>query len=127
MDVSGKGQASLEYLLVFSVSISILVFILPVISNVQSTSEDVVKKSYLRSLAWDVSGTCDRLAAVGIASSTSLSSKYPVKIALEGEKITVASCDGSLKASSEWSGLCSLDGKEFGKGESISILFPKQN
>lgn len=127
MNGSNRGQVSLEYLLVLSVSISVLLFILPVVSRVQSVSEEVVKKSYLENLAWDISNSCSRLSAVGTPSSLTLRTSYPIYINLEGNKVNLSLKDSSLNSYSDWNNLCDLSEGSFSRNETITVTFPKSH
>lgn len=115
-----KGQISLEYLLVFSISVSILLMVLPVVSEVEDVSREVVLKSSLDSLARDLSSSCEELLLSGEDEIQVTEVSFSVNIDIEGDRVVVSS--GDVSSGWSWRDGCRVNGESFDSGDNLLVL-----
>lgn len=88
-----NGQISLEYLIVFSIGLSVLLGILPILSRVRSLSEESVRSAQVDSIARDVSIACDEVLTTG--GSVSIDMNPGIKVEDKGGKVNISYGDFS--------------------------------
>lgn len=115
-----KGQISLEYLLVFSVSVSVLLLFLPVVSKIEDASKDVLLKSKLDSISSYISNSCERLLVLGKSNVSVAKAPFSMKIKVKEDEVIVSK--GNISSRSSWRHGCRLNRKKFGSGDMIMVL-----
>lgn len=115
-----KAQISLEYLLVFSVSVSILFMVLPVVSKVEGVSRKIVTKSRLDSLARKASSGCEELLSLGKDSVFIAKVPFPIKSSSKEDTLIVSS--GELDSKVGWRDSCRLNSDSFSAGDEVRVL-----
>ncbi len=93
VSVMENGQISLEYLIVFSIGLSVLLGILPILSRVRSLSEESVRSAQVDSIARDVSIACDEVLTTG--GSVSIDMNPGIKVEDKGGKVNISYGDFS--------------------------------
>ncbi len=115
-----RAQVSLEYLLVFSVSISILLVVLPLVSEVEGVSREVVLKTRLDSLAKDVSSGCEELVSLGREQVFVTEVSFSVDIDTGSGSLVVSS--NNLSSEVPWRESCRLNNYKFSSGDRVRVL-----
>lgn len=115
-----KAQISLEYLLVFSISISVLLIVLPVVSEIEDTSRKVVLKSRLDSLARKTSNGCEELLFLGKDNVFVTEVSFSVEVESQENDLVISS--GGLTSKARWRDSCRLNSNKFSAGDKIRVL-----
>lgn len=103
----GRGQVSLEYLLVFSVALTVLISTFPVLSKAYNLSKQSLVKSEVDSVAREVSSACEEALYSGERVEVRLEESEVIDIELKEDYLFVYGSEG-IFSKQTWSEKCSL-------------------
>lgn len=113
-----RAQVSLEYLLVFTVSLTAFLIVLPFFSRVNGISRNALDRDRLDLMVKRVSAACEELLSSG-GDRRAVEGILNFSVSIEGETIHLSK--GDLNASGEWSDSCRVNSTHVSKGERLMI------
>lgn len=103
-----RGQLSLEYLILFSLGLSLLLVFLPFLSRARDLSRTSIKRSELDALIRDLSTSCEEILVTGGSIEIDIDQEMEIEELQDEVKVEI----DNLSSSGEWHESCILSRDE---------------
>ncbi|GEM_PF-5867393 len=103
-----NAQISLEYLIIFSISLGALLSFLPILSRARDLSVKSVRRNRIDSLSRDISIGCEEVLITG--EPVVIDIDREINLFEEKEELIIS--DNGFNISSDWSEYCAFDKKK---------------